>query len=524
MGNNTNSKLLSRRDMLRLSIAGIGGLALGNSVLANQSDDKIGSKSSLKQKINVLFINTDQQRFDAMSCAGSPYISTPNLDRLAREGVRFTSAFTCQPECSPARACFHTGLSVHTSGCTINTRCEADNLRFGSGSFDQNLAKLGYHTEHHGRWHAPPSLADCYENEVTLKFVQPYQRYLRERYGIPSKPGPGQGKNFISGHPYTPDLTTAELGNSPHKDFNIQYGVCSLPTDHTFTGFIANQTIDAIKRLRDEPFSITSAYLSPHHPWYVSEPFANSISPDSMDLPASMYDKRQNTPYVQNGWQLDDVELKHMKLFRARYFELIAEVDYHVGRILRTLDQLGLAENTLIIFTADHGEMLGEHGLTQKFVPYQASIRVPFIMRLPGKIPAGRIVDHPVNTLDIFATIFDYLGFPCPEQEGRSLRALIDGKQDGHPGYTFTELGWPGSAYTLFVSNRWKYVWYENPNQMDLLYDLEKDPHEMENLLGENPDRRKHISKAKEIRKEMLTWMDHIYHPFRDKLAKSDVR
>lgn len=510
--------------MLKLSIAGIGGLAFGTGVLAKGGDGMHSPLSNPDRKMNVLFINTDQQRFDAMSCAGSPYVSTPNLDRLAREGVRFSSAFTCQPECSPARACFHTGLSVHTSGCTINTRCEADDLRFGSGSFDQNLANLGYHTEYHGRWHAPPVLTDCYENEVTLKFAQPYQKYLRERYGNPPRPEPGQKINSISGHPYTPDLTAVELGNSAHKDFNVQYGVCSLPTDHTFTGFIANQTIDAIKRLHDEPFSITSAYLSPHHPWYVPEPFANSISPDSMDLPLTMHHNRENTPYVKNNWQLDEVELMHMKLFRARYFELIAEVDYHVGRILRTLDQLGLADSTLIVFTADHGEMLGEHGLTQKFVPYQESIRVPFIMRLPGKIPAGKVIDHPVNTLDIFATIFDYLGFPCPEQEGRSLRPLIEGRRGDHPEYTFTELGWPGSAYTLFVSNRWKYVWYENPNQMDLLYDLEKDPHELDNLLGKNPNRQKHVSRAKDIRKEMLTWMDHIHHPFRDKLAKSDVR
>lgn len=518
-----SNKGITRREMMKLCIAGAGGMALGlNPIESYTSKSKMTDVNG--RKINVLFINTDQQRFDALSCAGSPYVSTPNMDRLAREGVRFTHAYTAQPECVPARTSFHTGRTVFNSRCSINTKIEADDLNLGSGSFDQNLSRIGYGTEYHGRWHAATALTDCYANTVTTNFSKPYREYLRELRGETPKPGTNEEKSIISGWPYNPDISKSELEGTPHAQFNIQYGIYTLPTHHTFTGFTANQTIDAIKRMKNQPFSITSAYLSPHHPWYVPKPFADSISPDVMDLPATMHHDRQNTPYVNNGWQLDKVEIEHQKLFRARYFELIAEVDYHLGRVLRTLDQLGLADNTLIIFTADHGEMLGDHGLSQKFVPYQESVRVPLLMRLPGMIPAGRVIDQPVNTVDIFSTIFDYLGLPCPEQDGSSLRPLIEGKRNNRSEYTFSELGWAEPvAYTLFASHDWKYVWMHDPKSIDMLYDLNRDPEEINNLLGNNPSRGKYLSKAKEIRSEMLAWMESIGHPMRDKLYKSEI-
>ncbi|MHB1458453.1 MAG: sulfatase family protein, partial [Armatimonadota bacterium] len=198
---------------------------------------------------------------------------------------------------------------------------------------------------------------------------------------------------------------------------------------------------------------------------------------------------------------------------------------HHVGRMLDALDELGIADRTLVIFSSDHGEMLGDHGLTQKFVPYQESIRVPLILRLPGKIPSGVVVSHPVNTLDIFATIFDYLELPCPDQEGMSLRPLIESGANNYPDFTFTEM----VNYTCFVSNEWKYVWYRSgwfgeADTVDVLYNLQDDPHEMTNLLGLNPDRARWINKAKEIRSEMLAWMEGIKHPHRERLAQSEVR
>jgi arylsulfatase A-like enzyme len=239
-----------------------------------------------------------------------------------------------------------------------------------------------------------------------------------------------------------------------------------------------------------------------------------------MALPATMNDKRENTPWTDWPWQIDATEIANMKLLEARYYQLVQEVDHHVGRILTTLDDLGLADNTLVIFISDHGEFLGDHGVTQKFLHYQEAIRIPMIMRLPGRIPKGCVVDHPVGSLDLTATIFDYAGLPCPPQEGHSLRPLIEGRRGDNPEYACSELA---SPYHVFVNRDWKYVWSREPNGMDMLYNLGADPHELNNLLGKNPDRAKWVPQAEKIRKAMQEWMRSINHPYVELLAKSQV-
>ncbi|MHB1457459.1 MAG: sulfatase family protein [Armatimonadota bacterium] len=503
---------ISRREMLKMSAAGIAGLTLS---CASLNDELYAAEERAKGNgFNVLFINTDQQRFDAMSCAGNNLVSTPNLDRLAGEGVRFTMAVTPQPMCTAARTSFHTGLSIHTTRCVATTR--DPDMQFGNGTFDQNLAKNGYHTEYHGRWHEPMALADCYKNDVSLDFIGPYMSYLHKKLGDPPKPGKGQFASYLSGWPYDPDPIDYELrksqGNIPGNQCpGVEYGVDTIPTEYTYSAFVADQTIDAIRRCRDKRFSISCAILHPHHPQYVAHPYAGSIDPSKMLLPRTMNDKRIGLPDEHNLWQIDALEKKHMRLLHARYYELVQEADHHIGRILNALDEEGIADKTLVIFISDHGEMLGDHGLTQKFTHYQESIRIPMIMRLPKRIKAGVTFDNAVNSLDIFATIFDYLGLRCPEQEGMSLRPLVEGKNNDYPEYTFSEM----VHYTTFTSASWKYVWYKDQQVARVLYDLKKDPYEMTNLLGDNPDRLLHLPQARKIHKEMLKWMTRINHPFR---------
>ena len=514
-----DKRLISRREVFRIGAAG--GMALV--AKPGRAKDMSGKTN---RRPNVLFVNTDQQRFDALSCAGNPCVSTPNLDRLASEGVRFTSAVTPSAMCIPARCAWATGLSIHATGC-INTT-DPKSMDFHSGSFDQNLAKAGYHTEYHGRYHAPLPLAECYKNPITLGFTKPYQAHLKKTLGEPPACKDGELVGLLAKWPYKPDPLDARFANiwPDHPEYQgcIHFGTTSVPAEHTYSAYVADQTIDALKRLKDVPFSITSAFLAPHHPWYLPKRWAGSVDPKKMREPATLNDKRENTPYSDFFWQLPEVYRKHLGLFHARYYELLQEADYHIGRILKALDDLGLAENTLVIFAADHGEMLGDHGLTQKFVAYQESIRIPMMMRLPGKIAAGKLVDHPASSVDIFATIFDYLGLECPPQHGNSVRPLVEGRTDDYPDYVFSEFGLDaGIGYISFISRQWKYVWTLAPGAMDMLYNIEEDPHELNNLLGANPDREKHLPKAREIRKAMLDRMEQIKHPYLEKLAASEI-
>lgn len=530
MAQHTSSRAgISRREVLKAGVAGVGGLALGLHPLRGGCQEPEEGVMSPAQRPNVLFINIDSIRFDAMSCAGNPMVSTPNLDRLAREGVRFTTAVTPLPMCFPARTSFHTGRSVYSTGCLMGNE-KPELWRLGKGSWDQNLASHGYHCEYHGFWHAPEALIDCYRNVVTLpkEWWEPYRAYLREKLGEPPKPQDGQFVAGIPQWPYDPDPpdcnARAARGDQPppHLAGGATYGVYSLAPEDTYSGFVATRTIDALRRCKDGPFSISAAFLHPHFPREVSAAWASAPTPEQMVPSPSLYDSRTNTPYETTMWQLDSTEIKYIRIIMMRYYQLVQEADSQIGRILDTLDELGLTDRTLVIFNGDHGEMLGDHGLQQKFYPYQASIRVPLLMRLPGRIPGGRIVEHPVNSIDIFATIFDYLGLPCPNQEGLSLRPLIQGIANNHPEYTFSEFG-AEVPYHVFVNNDWKYVWTRSAEQPDMLYDLRSDPHELENLLGTNPQRSRYLDQAKAIRTQMLAWMEGIGHPYRDQLAASEI-
>lgn len=459
-----------------------------------------------------------------MSCAGSLKVATPHLDRLAREGVRFARAYTPSPVCVPGRTAFMTGLSIHTSHCIALPTDPA--MQFGHGTFDQNLAKHGYHTEYHGRWHAPLELTDGYENEVTLKFFEPYRRYLADHVGALPTPKPGQFIEDISGWPYTPDAADYDLrvsqGNPPpHGVKGVRYGIDESSAEHTYTAFVADETIRAIERHQDRPFGITAAFLSPHHPMTVTRRFAEQVNPAAMTAPATLHDRRHNTPYEQWPWQMDETDMAALGVMQARYYAMVQEVDSHVGRILDTLDRLGLADHTLVIFISDHGEFMGDHGLAQKFLPYEESVRIPMLMRLPGRIPGGAVVDGVANSRDLFATIFDYLGLPCPEQEGHSLRPLIDGVS-GYPDFTISEYGWE-EGYVMLATRDWKYVWTGPANQPDLLFDLNRDPRELNNLLGTNPQRNQYVSQAMQLRNIMLEWMASIHHPYLERLARTEV-
>ncbi|HKI88251.1 MAG TPA: sulfatase/phosphatase domain-containing protein, partial [Draconibacterium sp.] len=196
----------------------------------------------------------------------------------------------------------------------------------------------------------------------------------------------------------------------------------------------------------------------------------------------------------------------------ANYYALVTEIDNWVGKILNTLDELGLAENTIVIFTSDHGEMLGSHGMREKNVFYEESERVPLIIRFPKEIKRGTVVDHYVTNLDLFSTILDYAGVGKDIQsDGRSLRDLIEGSKSDRPGYIVSEWNFRGDIISnyMVLYKGWKLMvpYSESSKVINALYDLNTDPHEMNNLLGSNPEKNKYIGKADELRGYLLEWL-----------------
>ncbi len=477
---------------------------------------------------NLLFIMTDQQRFDAMSCAGNTVIKTPNMDRIANEGAIFKNAYTANPICVPARASFLTGLSP------VNVRVEGNGDKDSKDvpnvpTFDSVLKEHGYAAEYYGKWHTPHQFTKCYDNDVRTtgrvkgapSQMEAYHAWL-ERKGLKQKnPGAGELYSKRNLRPYKPisldgnydkaDLDAQQKLNMKASQ-SAQYGCVDLPPKISYTTFIVEETLETLDRLKEKPFTLTCSIGPPHPPMTVQEPYYSMFPPETIPVPESINDPMTDSPYKQRR-ETNDKGLyqnaEHIKNMRSIYYGMVREVDDRIGDILDKLDQLGIADNTLVIFTSDHGEMLGDHGMHSKMIFYEGSVHVPLLMRLPGRIKARTIVEEPVSTMDIFSTILDYLGMPIPENNGISLRPFIEGKPVEHDVVSFSRGG--NTPNYMIRSGHLKLMMAQSTkskNAINALYDLESDPHETRNLILSPIAPEKNRAQAKQMRDKLIKWLE----------------
>jgi len=236
--------------------------------------------------------------------------------------------------------------------------------------------------------------------------------------------------------------------------------------------------------------------------------------PEKMPIPSSIKDDMQNSPYINaNGRNkltvfADEEKIKYMI---SNYYGLITELDDWMGKIMETLEDEGIAEHTMIIFTSDHGEMLGAHGMLSKNVFYEESSHVPLMIKMPTEIKKETTVNGYVSNVDLFATIMDYLNIGNYNSDGESLRDLIEQKQTNHGNYVVTEWDYRGPIQPnyMIVKDGWKLMipYTEDSKVLNVLFNLNDDPQEVNNLLGKNPDREKYNDKAEELRANLLDWL-----------------
>jgi len=257
---------------------------------------------------------------------------------------------------------------------------------------------------------------------------------------------------------------------------------------------------------------LTCSFHHPHPPYLASEKYIKMYPPENMILPANLNDDMENSAYLRTKERTSESysDPEKIKFFISEYYAMVKEVDDWVGKILNKLDELGLAENTLVVFTSDHGEMLGSHGLRGKFNFYEESSHVPMLIRFPGKIKPGTTVDSPVSNMDLFPTILDYLKMPETPSDGKSLRGLIEGTADKNT-YVVTE--WLSDLTTkpshMVLKDGWKLL-LPNPTATNLkkvLYNLNEDPLELYNLLAENTDSEKVEEKVAELESCFEEWI-----------------
>tara|TARA_R110002050_G_scaffold172142_1_gene304376 strand:- start:2542 stop:4116 length:1575 start_codon:yes stop_codon:yes gene_type:complete len=490
--------------------------------------------SNAQEKKNLLFIMTDQQRYDALSIAGNTVLETPNLDRLAKQGAWFKNAYTPCAVCAPARASILTGHTVENTGARTNEKAyyiDEEGL-MTMPTFDEILTKQGYHCEYYGKWHTVSSHARVYKNPVQEAtngrsiFGPGGQKYVHLDYldkHVPNRTlNLGELYDKMTNRPYATDPLDKHHGMTEGQleSQNLKFPQCDMhgelriPQEHTLTAFQAKQTIEAIERLKNVPFSITCSFHFPHAPMLPTEPYYSMYPASEMTPPASISDDMENSPYRRANGRLENPEYsdpEKIKYMISNYYGLVREIDDWVGRILEALDQNGLTDNTLVIFTSDHGEMLGAHGLREKNVFYEESAHVPLIIRFPGEIQSNRQVDGYVSNIDLFPTILDYLEVGDYKSDGTSLRDLIEGQDTKHGEYVVTEWDYRGDSESnyMIVKDGWKLIipYSKESKVINAMYDLNSDPREMKNLIGKNPDRVDYFEKVEDLRSCLLEWL-----------------
>jgi arylsulfatase A-like enzyme len=438
---------------------------------------------------NILFIMVDEMRWDAMGCEKHSIVKTPNLDRLAAQGVRFSSSYTVSPVCSPSRASAFTGRYAHVHGC-ISNGIPANN---GEIFLPSILKHHGYHTAIAGKLHYTPARFDygfdqfwSFSSEGPTPEIG-YNEYLRKKHGSPAKWATAPGTK-----PWPDDPLGTDVGlfKYPEEDFE--------------TDWLTARSLEFIRSRKGnpQPWFLFTSYLKPHSPSVEPEPYFSMYDPAKIPPPKLPPNAKEIRAAQRNQSRRHYIDNEEMaRVMSAKYFGAITHVDKHVGEILGELEKLGIAENTLVLFTADHGNMLGEKGRWFKGIQYEGSVRIPLLWRGPRGAAenGGRVVDKVVENTDLVPSILESAGIPVPRGvQGSSFLKLARGQDPGWKDRCFSQL-----RGGMLVQGRWKLI----DNSLDgsgpfELYDLGNDPKEDRNLAAEAAQR----SRVESMRGELAAW------------------
>jgi len=453
---------------------------------------------------NILLISTDQQRYDMVGAAGNPAVSTPHLDRLAAQGALFENCYVQNPVCSPSRASLMTSRYPSVHGLYEN----GVDIAPGTRVFSKDLAEAGYDCGLVGKFH----LHSCFHGRTEPRLDDGFRvfRWAHDPY-------PGSSENAY--HRWL-RATRPEL----YERALVEQGLFdSMPTEAHYSRWIAEETISYLRtdRRPEQPFFFVANFFDPHHGFGAPEEYLRRY--DDVGLPPvnTRDGELEDKPEIQR-WtsrhggggmpsytDLDDAGLDEV---RRAYYAMVSLVDDEVGRILAALEEEGLAESTIVVFTSDHGELLGDHQLLRKgpFL-YDCSVKVPLIIRWPGVIAPGTRRSELVQWVDLAPTFLEAAGVERPTtMQGESLLPLLRGEDVEWRDWALSQYrssgdpANPSAHLTMLRHDRFKLITHHGapstPRQRTgELYDLEMDPGELENLWGSTEHREVRLALAERM-------------------------
>jgi len=520
---------IARRELLQAAGLGAASIYLGRKTAgAASSPETPPEPNPPKQagKPNVLVIMTDQHRADLMTCAGRDVVPTPNIDRIASRGVRFNNAYCPYPVCVASRMALLTGLYAHSTGAITNQ----DRLDWRYRTMAHHFAENGYLTALMGKMHFVDAHNHGFQYYLSindwLMYLGPkVQHYANEIANHPL--GPNFFKTVDDDGAGLPDVVGLWSGRSPWVDHVEKWNFDDMasrlePEDH-LDMFIAREAAKFLSTYRQQPFFLVASFLKPHSPFYPPRQWAEKYPVDKMTLPEAG-DISQYPQHIQRRVEnMAALGQKRQRAHRAGYYGNLAFVDTCVGYLYGALEKEGLVDNTIVVYTSDHGEMDGDHGLFQKFCLFEPSVRVPLIVSFPKHLPENRVTDALAEYIGLYPTLSELAGLELPrgttllDVPGAPQRMDVAGFADvlrnpdlDGPSAAFSEYNLRSKVCEYMVrTRRYKYIF--NHGSTHELYDHQADPGEFVNRINDPA-----LKKVRDqLHEQLLAWYNPEINPYR---------
>ena len=444
----------------------------------------------MADKKQAIIIMTDTQRWDMLNCYRETGLKTPNLDRMAKEGMLCSRAYTCQPVCGPARSAIFTGTYPHTNGSWANCIALGDNVR----TIGQRLSDEGIKCGYIGKWHLDGG----------------------DYFGTGKCPEGWDADYWYDMRCYLEELEDEERLKSRNSNLMAEETVADC---FTFGSRVAKRAVDFLNEYKDEDFLLVVSFDEPHHPYLCPNKYYEMYKDYEFPSDDDVYDSLKDKPDHQKTWAGDRLKeaRENYKFKDPAYFGCNSYADALAGRVLDAADKM--VHKAFVIYTADHGSLLASHRLEEKGpAPYDTVARIPFIVKCNGKIKASSVNENPISHINITPTILEYMGVEIPKViEGKSvLGELYGGKRtNGEVFIEFSRYEVDHDAFGGFQPLRavfdGRFKLCINLMCQDELYDLQDDPYELNNLV----ENETYKTIRNDLHDKIIEWMNETRDPFR---------